>query len=177
LVREAIDIAERHHLHKPIVEQPEYNLLHRRRVQNEYPRLCQDAGVGLAVWSPLAGGVLTGKYIDGTPADSRAAAMASNPVLGKSLVDRNRNAIVTRLAAIASNLGVPLTHLALAWCLSNRFVSTAIIGASKPSQIIDNVKALEVIDKLTPDIKKNIEEAVGDYSESWVGHSPWHYEE
>jgi voltage-dependent potassium channel beta subunit len=176
-IQAALDIAERHHLHKPVVEQPEYNLLNRRRVDTEYRRICQDSGLGLAIWSPLAGGVLSGKYVAGVPAGSRAAAMAGAPHLGKSLVDRQRNEIVAKLQPIAGDLGVPLAQLAVAWCLLNSQVSTVILGASRPVQIIDNVKALEVLPKLTPEIRRAIGEAVGDYSQSWVGSSPWHYED
>ena len=173
----ALDIAERHHLHKPVVEQPEYNLLNRRKVQTEYPRLCREAGLGLAIWSPLAGGILTGKYLDATPADSRAAAMlGAAHGAGQTLVDRRRNEIVARLAPIASEFSVPLAQMALAWCMLNRDVSTVIIGASRPAQILENVKALELIPKLTPEVCRRIEESVGDYSESWVGSSPWHYQ-
>ena len=175
-IRAACEIAERHHLHKPVVEQPEYNLLKRHKVDNEYPRLCQDTGVGLAVWSPLAGGVLTGKYLQGVPADSRAAAMAGQPHLGKSLVDQRRNDIVARLAAIAADLGCSLAHLSMAWCTLNPNVSTLIMGASRSSQVTDNIKALEVVPRLTAEVRERIDAAVGNYSESWVGNSPWHYE-
>ena len=177
-IQSAIDIAERHHLHKPVVEQPEYNLLDRRKVETEYPRLCREAGIGLAVWSPLAGGVLTGKYIDGVPTDSRAAAMAAGmPQLVKSLVDRRRNRIVASLLPIAAELGVPLAQLALAWCTLNPDVSTMIIGASRLEQLQANIKALELVPRLTPEVRRVIDQAIGDYSESWVGNSPWHYED
>jgi len=176
-IRAAIDIAERHHLHKPVVEQPEYNLLNRRRVEREYPRLCRDAGIGLAVWSPLAGGVLSGKYVDGVPADSRAAAMAGNKDLGRSLVDRRRNGIVADLKPIADELGVPLAQLALAWCCLNPHVSTLVIGASRVSQLLENARALELVPRLTTEVRQRIDAAVGEYSESWVGSSPWHYED
>ena len=176
-IQAAIDVAERHHLHKPVVEQPEYNLLNRRKVETEYPRLCRESGIGLAVWSPLAGGILTGKYLGGVPADSRGAAMAGLADLGKTLVDRQRNEIVACLTPIAAELGVPLAQLALAWCALNPDVSTLVIGVSRRSQLEDNVKALELIPRLTPEVRRAIDAAVGDYSESWVGNSPWHYED
>lgn len=176
-IQAAIDIAERHHLHKPIVEQPEYNLLNRRKVETEYPRLCRDAGIGLAVWSPLAGGVLSGKYVAGVPEGSRAAAMAGQPHLGKSLLDQQRNSIVAGLLPIAADLGVPLAQLALAWCTLNPNVSTLIIGASRVGQIADNVKALELVPRLTAEVRQQIDAVIGNYSESWVGNSPWHYED
>jgi voltage-dependent potassium channel beta subunit len=176
-IQSAIDIAERHHLHKPVVEQPEYNLLNRRRVESEYPRLCRETGIGLAVWSPLAGGQLSGKYVDGVPAGSRGEAMAGNKDLGKTLVERRRNDIVAKLLPIAAELGVPLAQLALAWCCLNPYVSTLIIGASRISQIVDNVKALELVPRLDAEIRRRIAAAVGDYSQSWVPDSPWHYED
>ncbi|MGO8858266.1 MAG: aldo/keto reductase [Steroidobacteraceae bacterium] len=162
--------------HKPVVEQPEYNLLDRFRVEREYPRLCQESGIGLAVWSPLAGGLLSGKYLDGVPAGSRAAAMAGLPQLGRPLIDRRRNGIVAQLKGLADELGAPLAQLALAWCTLNPHVSTLIIGASRLEQIVENVKAFDLAAKLTPDVRQRIERTVGDYSESWVGNSPWHYD-
>ena len=175
-LRAAWDIAERHHLHKPVVEQPEYNLLKRRKVDREYRRVCEDAGIGLAVWSALAGGTLTGKYLDGIPADSRAAAMAGMPHLGRSLTEGRRIAIVAKLKAIADDIGCSLAHMSLAWCALHPDVSTLILGVSRPSQLLDNLKALEAVPRLTAEVRARIDEAVGDYSESWVGNSPWHYE-
>lgn len=175
-LRAACDIAERHHLHKPVVEQSEYNLLKRRKVNYEYRRVCQDMGVGLAVWSPLAGGILTGKYLAGIPLDSRAAAMAGMPHLGKTLTERRRVEIVARLKAIADDIGFSLAHLSIAWCTLHPNVSTLIMGASRPAQVAENIKALEVVGKLTDEVRSRVDDAIGDYSESWVGHSPWHYE-
>ena len=176
-IEAAFSIAERHHLHKPVVEQPEYNLLNRRKVDTEYRRLCRDTGLGIAVWSPLAGGVLSGKYVQGVPEGSRAAAMAGKSQLGKSLIDQIRNDIVLKLLPIASDLGVPLARLALAWCLLNKDISTIITGASRPGQIAENVKALDLLPKITSDIRSAIDAAIGDYSQSWVGNSPWHYDD
>lgn len=176
-IQSACDIAERHHLHKPVVEQPEYNLLKRQRVEQEYRRLCKDTGVGLAVWSPLAGGILTGKYLGGIPEGSRGAATAGEASPGQSLVDQRRNTIVRDLKTVADDIGCSLTHLSMAWCTLNPNVSTLIMGASRPAQVAENVKALEVIPKLTSEVQTRIDAIIGDYNESWVADSPWHYDE
>ncbi|SEJ88695.1 aldo/keto reductase [Paraburkholderia diazotrophica] len=176
-IQTAIGIAERHSLHKPVVEQPEYNLLNRRKVESEYPRVSRESGIGLAIWSPLAGGILSGKYVEGVAPGTRAAAMAGLPEMGKSLTDRRRNSIVAQLAPVAADLDVPLAQLALAWCARNPDVSTLIIEASTPQQIVDNVKALDLVPRLTPEVFRRIDNIIGDYSESWVGGSPWHYDD
>jgi voltage-dependent potassium channel beta subunit len=176
-IRAAIEVATRHHLHRPIVEQPEYNLLKRRRVEIEYTALARETGIGLAVWSPLAGGILTGKYLERVEPGTRAAALAGQKHLGKSLTDPRRLAIVRRLALVAGDIGVPLGRLALAWCLRNPAVSTVILGASGITQLADNVQALELVPRLEPEVLARIDAAVDDYSESWVGSSPWHYED
>jgi voltage-dependent potassium channel beta subunit len=176
-IRDAIEIADRHHLHRPVVEQPEYNLLHRRRVEAECVPLSHETGLGLAVWSPLAGGILTGKYLERVAPDTRAAAMAGLKDLGKSLTDPQRLQIVRSLAQTASDAGMPLAHLALAWCLRRPEVSTCILGASSIAQLSDNVQALDLLPKLDAGLLARIDAAVGGYSESWVGSSPWHYED
>lgn len=168
-IRAAWHIADRHHLHKPVVEQPEYSLLKRARVDREYRRLCADLGLGLAVWSPLAGGALTGKYLDGIPAHTRAAATAGIPDLGGSFADSRRLQIVARLKAIADDLGCPLAHMSLAWCAQHPDVSTLLLGVSRQEQLLDNLQALQVLPKLTPEVRQRIDAAVGDYSASWVG--------
>ncbi len=145
-------------------------------MESEYPRICRESGIGLAVWSPLAGGILSGKYVEGVAPGTRAAAMAGLPDLGKSRTDKRRNAIVAQLAPIAAEPGVPIAQLALAWCARNPDVSTLIIGAFGPQQIADNVTALDVVPLLTPDVCQRIDDIIGDYSESWVGGSPWHYD-
>ncbi|ROZ69211.1 aldo/keto reductase [Ramlibacter sp. WS9] len=165
-IRAAWDIAERHHLHKPVVEQPEYNLLRRSRVDTEHRRLLDDIGLGIAVFSPLAGGTLTGKYRGGAPADSRAA----DPSLARfhgTLLGKRRNDIVDGLEQFARQLDCSLTELALAWILTNPRVSTAILGVSRPAQLSANLKALDVVPRLTPDILAAIAKCVGDYSEPW----------
>ena len=158
-IRAAYEIAERHHLHKPVVEQPQYNLLHRDRVEKEYARLYEDYTLGLTTWSPLASGLLTGKYKDGIPADSRGA-LPGYDWLKSSLEDKSRLEIVERLKAIADDLGTSLAKLSIAWCARNPHVSSVILGASRSSQLTENLAALDVIPLLRDDVVKRIEEAV-----------------
>ena len=158
-IRGAIEIAERHHLHKPVTEQPQYNLLDRRRVEREYARLFTDTGYGATIWSPLASGLLTGKYRDGIPQDSRGA-LEGYGWLAKSLSDERAVAKVERLRPIADELGCSLAQLALAWCTANPNVSTVITGASRPSQVVENFAALDVIAALDGDVLERIDAAV-----------------
>ncbi|MCS6826030.1 MAG: aldo/keto reductase [Caldilinea sp.] len=155
-IRAAWEIAERHHLHKPQMEQPQYNMLHRDRVEKEYARLYEDIGLGLTTWSPLASGLLTGKYNDGIPADSRAN-LPGYEWLKAMLTDPKRLAIVRALQPIANDLGCTMSQLAIAWCVKNPHVSTVITGASRVSQVHENMKALEVVPKLTDDVMAQID--------------------
>ena len=156
-IRAAYEIAERHHLHKPVMEQPQYNLFHRNRVENEYSRLYDDMQLGLTTWSPLASGLLTGKYRDGIPKDSRGA-MEDLGFLRAGLTDEKKNAAVGQLSAIAKELGGNVAQLAIAWVNKNPRVSTVILGASKLSQLQDNLGALELTPKLTPEVVARIDE-------------------
>jgi voltage-dependent potassium channel beta subunit len=149
-------IADKHHLHKPIVEQPEYNLFHRHRVEKEYARLYDEAGTGLTTWSPLASGLLTGKYAKGIPADSRGA-LKSTAWMRDALTDKEKNAAVAKLAKIAKSLGATTAQLAIAWCAKNPNVSTVITGASRVAQVHENMKALALLPKLTADVLSEIE--------------------
>ncbi|MEO6629499.1 MAG: aldo/keto reductase [Aquihabitans sp.] len=158
-IRAAWDIAERHHLHKPIVEQPQYNLFERRRVEKEYARLYEDIGLGLTTWSPLASGLLTGKYVDGIPEGSRAS-LPGYEWLRDVLTDPRRNETTKKLVAIAERLDCTPGQLAIAWCASNPNVSTVILGASSVEQVHENLAALEVLEKFTPELKAEIEAAV-----------------
>ena len=159
-IRTAIDVAERHHLNKPVTEQSEYNLLNREKVEVEYARLFEDTRYGNTTWSPLASGLLTGKYKDGIPADSRAS-LAGYGWLAEQLTDRDAVAKVERLRPIADRLGCSIAQLALAWCTKHPMVSTVITGASKPSQVSENFAALEVIPLITDDVKHEIENVIG----------------
>jgi voltage-dependent potassium channel beta subunit len=152
-------IADRHHLHKPVTEQPQYNLLHRERVEKEYARLYGDIGLGTTVWSPLASGLLTGKYNDGIPPGTRGT-LKGYEWLAERFSDEARLAVVRRLAPIAVDLGCTLAQMSLAWCLKNPRVSTVITGASNAAQVTENVKALDVVPRLTPDVMARIEAAL-----------------
>ena len=154
----AWQIAERHHLRKPVVEQPEYNLFHRERVEVEYARLYDEIGIGLTTWSPLASGLLTGKYRGGVPKDSRGA-IPRMSFLVKELTDRKKNDAVDALEVIAKELGCTLAQLALAWCAKNPHVSTVITGASRVSQVQENMKAAAVIPRLSPQVMERIDSA------------------
>jgi voltage-dependent potassium channel beta subunit len=160
-IRAAWDIAERHHLHKPVMEQPQYNLLHRRRVERDYARLYDEIGLGLTTWSPLASGLLSGKYRTGVPEGSRGSVKAY-AFLRDGLTDPKRNAQVDRLAAIATDIGCTPSQLALAWCLCNPRVSTVITGATRVAQVIENLQAVDVVAKLTPQVRARIDAIVGD---------------
>jgi len=155
-IRTAWQVAERHHLHKPVVEQPQYHLFHRQRVEQEYAPLYDDIGLGLTTWSPLASGLLSGKYATGIPAGSRGA-MDNLAFLRDGLTDVAKNAAVAKLAPIAAELGASTAQLAIAWASKNPRVSTVITGASKPEQLKSNLGALALADKLTPELMARIE--------------------
>jgi voltage-dependent potassium channel beta subunit len=163
-VRAAWDLAERHHLHKPVVEQPQYHLFHRQRVEQEYARLYDDIGLGLTTWSPLAGGLLSGKYREGVPAGSRGA-LENLASLRDGLVDPARNAAVAKLAPLAAELGGTLAQLSLAWVARNPHVSSVITGASRVEQVKANMGALALLDKLTPEVLAVIDEATAALAE------------
>jgi voltage-dependent potassium channel beta subunit len=162
-VRAAWEIAERHHLRKPVMEQPQYNLFHRNRVEQEYKRLYEDIGLGLTVWSPLASGLLSGKYLDGIPEGSRATLPGYEWLRGY-LSDEQRNRRVRRLKEIADELGCTLSQLSLAWCAANPHVSSVITGASRVEQVHENLGALDVLPRLDAAMLRRIDEAVG-----WIG--------
>ena len=159
-IRAAWQVAERHHLRKPVMEQPQYNLFHRGRVEQEYAPLYEEIGLGLTTWSPLASGLLTGKYRDGVPAGSRGAVQAY-AALRDGLTDPQRNAVVGQLAPLADELGCTLAQLALAWCLKNPRVSTVITGASRVAQIAENMQAAEVAARLDAETMARIERIAG----------------
>ena len=150
-IRAAYEIAERHHLHKPVMEQPQYHLFHRLRVEEEYSRLYDDMQLGLTTWSPLASGLLTGKYRNGVPAGSRGS-MENLSFLLPGLTDIAKNAAVGQLSDIATELGGNVAQLAIAWANKNPRVSSVILGASKMSQLQDNLGALALTPKLTPEV-------------------------
>ena len=153
----AIEFAERHHLHKPVVEQPQYNIFWRDRMEKEYARLFKDYGYGSTIFSPLGGGLLTGKYQNGIPADSRASLEGYEWLRGK-FTDQEALKKVQDLGNLAKELGISLPHLALNWVVRNPNVSSAITGASRVEQVRDNMKALDVLDRITPDVMERIDE-------------------
>ncbi len=153
-IRAAWEIAERHHLRKPQMEQPEYSLLHRDKVEKEYARLYEDIGLGTTTWSPLAYGILTGKYLSGIPEGSRATVeswieeQATNPETVKRVIT---------FLEVARKIDCTPAQLALAWCASNPNVSTVITGASRVEQVRENMQALEVLDVLEAEHFEEIE--------------------
>jgi len=155
-IRAAYEIADKHHLHKPVMEQPQYHLFHRNRVEQEYARLYEDMGLGLTTWSPLASGLLTGKYRGGIPDGSRGA-LESMAWMREQLQDPAKNAAVAELETIAAELGGNVAQLAIAWVNRNPHVSTVILGASKLKQLQDNLGALALTPKLTPEVMTRID--------------------
>jgi voltage-dependent potassium channel beta subunit len=158
-IRAAWETADRHNLHKPIVEQPQYNLFARMRVEWEYLRLYEDIGLGLTTWSPLASGQLSGKYLDSIPSDSRAA-LPGYEWLQDAARNEKRNAKVRKLKDIADELGCTLAQLSIAWCARHKRVSTVITGASRVEQVHENLRALDVLARLDDEVMIRIDSAV-----------------
>lgn len=152
----AIEIAERHHLRKPVVEQPVYNLLQRHRFSSRYKRVYEEYRYGSTTWSPLASGLLTGKYSDGIPAGSRAT-VKGYEWLADELTNEQRLRQVEALKPLADELGASLAQFALAWCLQNPHVSTVLTGASRVEQVRENMKAIEFAGKFTPELLERID--------------------
>ena len=166
-IREAYAVARREHLVPPTMEQPQYNMFVRDKVEREFARLYRDIGLGLTVWSPLASGLLTGKYNDGIPEGSRLSLEGYGMLRDRleSGEGRERIAKVRRLAPIATELGATLAQLAIAWTLLNPHVSTTITGASRPEQVDENMAALDLLPALTPDVVQRIEAVLGNRPE------------
>ncbi len=162
-IRRAYDFARREHLIGPTMEQPQYNMFHREKVEKEYVALYDEIGLGTTIWSPLASGILTGKYIDGIPEGSRMS-LADYQWLLPALQSEEgrRNVLKTKmLSPIAQELDCTLAQLAIAWCLANEDVSTVITGASRPQQVTENMQSLAVVEKLTPEVQEKIEGILG----------------
>jgi len=157
-IMQAYAIARQYNLISPTMEQPEYNMLHRERVEKEYARLYGEIGLGTTIWSPLASGLLTGKYNDGIPEGSRLGLPGyewlRDALLGED--GEKRLATVRQLGAVADDLDVPLSQMALAWCLKNPNISTVITGASRESQVKSNMGAMDVLSRLTDDVMERI---------------------
>jgi voltage-dependent potassium channel beta subunit len=158
-ITEAIGIAKENHLIPPVMEQPQYNMFHRDRFELEYRNLYRNFGYGTTIWSPLASGMLTGKYNNGMPADTRAHLPELSWLKEKFEGPEGDNMVkkVQQLQKVADEIGTSLPKLAIAWCLKNPNVSTVILGASKVSQLEENLAALEVTEKLTEDVMTRIE--------------------
>ena len=161
-ITEAHAVARAHHLTPPTMEQPQYNLLHRDKVEAEFTPLYENFGLGTTIWSPLASGMLTGKYNDGIPDDSRLALPGYEWLCDLWVSEDGQQKLekVRQLTALAKDIGISITHLSLAWCLKNPNVSTVILGASRLVQLEDNLKSLDAIEKLTPKVMKSIETIV-----------------
>jgi len=155
-IRAAWDVADRHGWHRPQMEQPQYHLFHRHRVEQEYARLYDDIGLGLTTWSPLASGLLSGKYRSGIPEGSRGA-LENMAFLRDGLTNAAKNAAVAALEPIAAELGATPAQLAIAWAARNPRVSTVITGASRRSQLDANLGAMAFVDRLTPDVLARID--------------------
>jgi len=159
-ILEAIKFAEQHHLHKPMMEQPQYNLLEQHRFSADYETVYRDYGYGSTTWSPLSSGLLTGKYNEGIPAGSRGA-LPKLAWLREHLTDADKLKRVAALQPIAEQMGASLAQFSLAWCLQNPHVSTVITGASRVEQLHENMKALNFTDKFTPEIMATIDRVCG----------------
>jgi voltage-dependent potassium channel beta subunit len=158
-IASAYGIARQYNLIPPTMEQPQYHMFHRRRVEHELAPLCDDIGIGLTTWSPLASGILTGKYNEGVPDGARAS--LENMAWLKDHITSERIAKVKRLEKVAKELGITTAQLAIAWLLRRKEVSSVITGATRVSQLDENIAAGEVVDKLTNEVLERIEEILG----------------
>lgn len=162
-IQRAYDFAKQEHLRPPLMDQPQYNMFKRDKVEKEFAPLYDEIGLGTTIWSPLASGLLTGKYNDGVPEGSRLS-LEKYDWLREQLLEtesgRRKLQKVKELSEIADEAGIPMPQFALAWCLKNKDVSTVITGASKAEQVKQNMKAIDVVDQLTPDIMERIEEVL-----------------
>jgi len=161
-ITEAYAVAAAHHLTPPTMEQPQYNLFNRERIEDEYQPLFERYGLGTTTWSPLASGILTGKYNDGFPSDSRLNLSGYEWLkkLWTGARGEARLSQVRELTALAKDMGISMTHLAIAWCLREPSVSTVILGASRPQQLEDNLASLNALKHLTPDVLERIESII-----------------
>ena len=162
-IMEAYSVARQYNLMPPTMEQPQYNMFHRERVEVEYSRLYTEIGMGTTIWSPLASGLLTGKYNNVVPDDTRinrpGMEWLKESMTGE--LAKPKIEIAKQLGNLAQEIGTNLPRLALAWCLKNPNVSTVITGASKLEQLVDNIQAIEVVEKITPEILEKIETILG----------------
>ena len=155
-IMEAHRVAQEFKLIGPTMEQPQYNLFERKKVEREYLRIYETVGLGTTIWSPLASGLLTGKYNDGIPEGSRLALEEMSWLKDKVMAD-DKIKKIKQLSALSKELGVTTASLSIAWCIKNPHVTTAILGATKKAQLMDNLKSIEVMEKLTPEVLEKIE--------------------
>jgi voltage-dependent potassium channel beta subunit len=155
-IRQAYEIARREHLISPSMEQPQYNMLHREKMESEYLRLFADYKMGTTIWSPLASGILSGKYNDEIPPDSRLS-MAKYSWLFQQLSKTDAFEKARKLGKFAKDIGIPMAKIALAWCLKNPNVSSVITGATRPEQVKENMDSIKCVEKLTPEIMNSLE--------------------
>ena len=168
-IRAAYEFARREHLTPPTMEQPEYHMFHRDRVEREYVPLYREIGLGTTTWSPLANGILTGKYNDGIPPGSRFSLEEYawlRPELEGEEGRRRVAKVRDELSPLAKELGCTMAQLAIAWCVKNPDVSTVITGASRREQVVENMAALEVVPRLTPEVMERIEKILGNRPEA-----------
>ena len=161
-IEEAYQIAEKHYLMPPTMEQPEYNMFNRSKLEKEYLDLFNKRGLGTTIWSPLASGLLTGKYKNGIPEDTRMNLSGYEFLrerleseVGRIMVDK-----ANQLQQLADTAGIPLVNLALGWCLQNKNVSTVILGASKPDQLKQNLKTLDYLDQFDDSLMQQIDKII-----------------
>lgn len=159
-IMEAISVAKQYHLIGPTMEQPQYNLFERQKLENEYLHLFKEHGLGTTIWSPLASGLLSGKYSSGDVKDTRLA-LSGLEWLKDRVMATEKLKKVEALKKLAEKMNLPVAKLALAWCLKNPNVSTMILGASKPAQLKENLTVLEVVPLLTDKVMENIEKIMG----------------
>ena len=159
-IMRAYSVAREYDLTPPTMEQPQYNMLHRDRVEKEYLPLYREIGLGTTIWSPLSSGLLSGKYNDGIPPGSRAT-LKGYEWLREYIITPQNLEKVKKLQPIAAQLNCTLAQLALAWCLKSPYVSTVITGASQPEQVVENMKALEVAPKVTSEVMGKVEAVLG----------------
>ncbi len=158
-IMEAHKVAQQYRLIGPVVEQPQYNLLEREKMENEYLQIFNTVGLGTTIWSPLASGLLTGKYNSGIPEGARLSLSGFEWLKDRWMVEEKLNK-VKQLSGISDELGIPMATLAIAWTIKNPNVTTAILGATRKEQLLENLKALEVTDKITPDLMQRIDEVM-----------------
>jgi len=159
-IMRAYAIAREQHLTPPQMEQPQYNMLHRDRVEKEYLPLYREIGLGTTIWSPLASGLLTGKYNEGMPQGTRAS-LPGYEWLKEYVLTKPNIEKVKQIAPVAKGLGCTLAQLALAWCLKNQYVSTVITGATRPEQVVENMKAEDLVERLSSDVMERLDSILG----------------